>query len=911
MTKLEPRIQIHQTVHGYLRGHELLSTSLELEQSDADRINQLSDLSGLPVESDVPSYLTCYPLPSGAFFAFGRTWLDVDAPRAGCVLTHTLLVPMEAWLAGLPARALVRLLAKPSRSELQARRSPLVASAPWDVEEVAQSRPPGLEDFLSIYFGQGRTPAVWIGSGLVFEDLVASFLDFLWPALRGNVSACTYALQPRGNGVRAFDLLVAPQLALSRFSRIPRENFVGYSKREAPTGQVGSTATVVNFVAGALNYGGKQASGSMAEVFGRLREHLPGDPTALQRLAVLIDLRLKAFETPTAAVAVLDILGALAPSADQAIEEKGASIRFAQERAEATEPWAGIELFAAIAQRCSRPAFRRFRSVRRPLLHSISKITSSDPGIGLSLLTNARARRSDLVAAVARGLMIADTKDLVSLRSFGLELPDRMRALLRVRPSIGSRYLDGVDDNAGAVSLAGEDVHRWLESVAAPTRKAMANALFSNPRVGLSPNLLREILAEAQPGDVATILRTLLDATFVSSWSEVSNLAVRYPAETLKHLLSDGELDPRTSDLVAHSLPLSASSLDVIESLHAASDRSISVKVFVTFIARSGCVEAMHEALTARAAKWIARLLRTVCVNTHECVQTVRVLLSLGNLPTLLDELHVSDEATAPWALLRKEIGSALLGAASLEYATGAASHSARMWLRTPSVAEAVQRVDVRDLLGKMLYHSQGNNRAIVGLWQWLSEIGPLIPDWSERVVSQLVEDLFTGTQNELSIACALAWCDLLDRKRESRRYNRPGPLDVQAMQLCLPCGQRQVSAVVLCAFPSIYAATVAGASRSIFDLFSWNSDWDKAKTLRASLVDAYLQSAWPIGDLMLVAHRTDILKKICSRLYRMGRGDAILAARDDLQGRPDSEGHFVAQLLSTILNVGTSEEWD
>ena len=45
----------------------------------------------------VRPYLTVYPLPSRQFFALARTWLDDEAPRSGCVLTHTLLIPLEDW----------------------------------------------------------------------------------------------------------------------------------------------------------------------------------------------------------------------------------------------------------------------------------------------------------------------------------------------------------------------------------------------------------------------------------------------------------------------------------------------------------------------------------------------------------------------------------------------------------------------------------------------------------------------------------------------------------------------------------------------------------------------------------------------------------------------------------------------
>src|SRR3954462_10611217 len=91
-------LRIDQQRHGYVGGHQLLATSTQLERQDQDVVDRLSDIGGQPgPDESVPDYLTGYPLPSGRFFAFARTWYDFSAPRAGCVLTHTLLIPTDAW----------------------------------------------------------------------------------------------------------------------------------------------------------------------------------------------------------------------------------------------------------------------------------------------------------------------------------------------------------------------------------------------------------------------------------------------------------------------------------------------------------------------------------------------------------------------------------------------------------------------------------------------------------------------------------------------------------------------------------------------------------------------------------------------------------------------------------------------
>jgi len=90
--------QAHQLLHGYRGGHGQIAASVKLTDRDSELITRLSDLSGsLSSGLRLDTYLTVYPLPSRRFFAAARTWPDPEAPRAGCVVTHTLLIPVEFW----------------------------------------------------------------------------------------------------------------------------------------------------------------------------------------------------------------------------------------------------------------------------------------------------------------------------------------------------------------------------------------------------------------------------------------------------------------------------------------------------------------------------------------------------------------------------------------------------------------------------------------------------------------------------------------------------------------------------------------------------------------------------------------------------------------------------------------------
>jgi hypothetical protein len=78
-------------------------------------------------------------------------------------------------------------------------------------------------------------------------------------------------------------------------------------------------------------------------------------------------------------------------------------------------------------------------------------------------------------------------------------------------------------------------------------------------------------------------------------------------------------------------------------------------------------------------------------------------------------------------------------------------------------------------------------------------------------------------------------------------------------------------------------------------------------------LVDAFLGSSWPPGDLAIAASRASILPKIFKRLHRTPRGDKYaLSMLDDLGRRKDPGSSKVKELLSSLLaDPDFYEEWD
>src|SRR5437660_8372161 len=85
-------IELHQALHGYSDGHQLLASSLNLTREQQWQLLVMSDLSGPSFRAGFDSYLTGYPLAVGGLYCLARTWFAPELSRPGCVWTHTILI---------------------------------------------------------------------------------------------------------------------------------------------------------------------------------------------------------------------------------------------------------------------------------------------------------------------------------------------------------------------------------------------------------------------------------------------------------------------------------------------------------------------------------------------------------------------------------------------------------------------------------------------------------------------------------------------------------------------------------------------------------------------------------------------------------------------------------------------------
>lgn len=202
-------LHLHQTLHGYADGHQLLASSIELTREQQWQLLVMSDLSGPSFRAGFESYITGYPIVGAGHYCLGRTWFAPELPRSGCVWTHTILISDTDVARVADFRSIARLWRRPIKSiSYESYSDQLPVEQLSELQEAIVFDVTTAEAVIEQLYDDGtRTVVLPRETSGPYEDFALALLNQQWPRLRRNFRFCTGALSVRD---AAFDFLVTP-----------------------------------------------------------------------------------------------------------------------------------------------------------------------------------------------------------------------------------------------------------------------------------------------------------------------------------------------------------------------------------------------------------------------------------------------------------------------------------------------------------------------------------------------------------------------------------------------------------------------------------------------------------------------------------------------------------------------------
>jgi len=838
-----PQPAIATQVHGYQQGHQLLSSSIKLEKQDQIIIDRLSDVAGplRPGELFEP-YLSAYPLPSAKFFVLARTWQDLTVPRAGCVRTLSLLIPVDSWSHAEGLGAFLDLLDPetfPSQAVLLA--LPSISSTP--LPPVPEFR--GSELLEALFLEEAKPVALF--DAPTPELIAIRLLTALWPAMRRRFAVSTFALSPRKIEGRSFDLIFAPKDARSRFTDWGGRRV---DARGTTSARHRWTNAIVNRVFDA------PIPSLLDEQELRLIGSEEADKPAALRIAFLWDeLTAKVGQSPSAALGLLDIANSRKDGDPATLSALQPILTQATERAANTMPanqaW---EFVSAITRKMRHfPRAATLSSVA----HAATQLANKSPDGAITLLSQADPEDalSSLIPSIAKGV--------------GRDFSEKAQsALLQAKPEILTSLIAANNDLLMAVThspILIAHLGEILPSLALPA--------LENARLALLPQLVEDFQASAAAPLIASLdldglveeVRLLSKANNFAAERLVAFVVARArelgTIESIRSVLLAIDPSPQRDNFLEETFSADRHDLRwlledgrvpqlfVGETLSAVLRRATADQLRSAFT-DEGLVDAIVQSLPNDASEILWRAVKEVDMPLAFQLRIATRILPEERFPDrsdlasrMLDQMlqvQFEGDEIGTIAMLLGVLGDELDGSWVLRQ--GAGRH-----LATAIVARNLMSFDKAPPAAR---------RKIL------------------QMVHQLSNELAERYTLELDAGALAAVTHLFS---DSQRMDEGNFLSASAriLPVLLRSRYAPVSPLIAITFPPVYHELAKEDDGPDFLRFIPFVDWDRCKSARRELVDAFLAArSWDPSDLALVACHSGDRWKILRKVAKSYGGD-------------------------------------
>ncbi len=831
-------MNIHQQHHGYLRGHQLLATSVKLDRTDQEVVDRLSDIAGqVQGDTELPSYLTGYPLPSGRYFVFARSWYDTEAHRSGCVLTHSLIITKSDWMT----------FSRPSSLQHLHTRFPHADQSgllPIDLGHSFHGAPPASDfdafpELVEALFLEDRQPILWIADNP--QNAILRIVDSLWPALRGNFAFQTYALKPRSINDRPFDLVAVPRRARGRFANWTGRRIEGASApRHAWTNQLSDEI-----------FRAEQPDLRRIDPLGVLSSDTHGDPASLRMSLLWSDLNERAEHSAVATLGMLDILAASSLSERKIVPLLVPLVSRALATKVADEfPNGQAKFFTLLTNKLAKLPVAEL--LKEPLEVSIQDVFLSLPDEGAKLLRGSRAASDDFAGLTERAFVSALYK---------ADASDQLVELLE--STTGEQFARLIDRSPDLPELIvsrshrAENFERHLSDcygrldvgTKAHLRTSLPGKITSNPLVD---QLLAETddsefvdvadrLLSGNPERVSTLAQSLLNSRKAQPRIGLLRQLVRERQMplTIKSALIAGGMRPTETEI--------AWLLDLQEP-----------ELALEVIDRGGWSDAKLASLVSRDEGRLTQLCRLFSSNGD--LTRILKLIHGAKLP-FTSKLEMAEPVfqETPPSREKDELIELFITAA-FPIATAGDAEAAGRVLRLPGAAALLKQRSALALAKLLIPDLLPTPEGIKWTLQFLVSGVQKTDKVFAKSTAEITHRLVAAIGREHSEETFKSWALFLNTMAQ---YDSSSGLEAASESLEFAFSRQHwpASELVKSAVQIVYPV-VKRDRRNISRGF-FSAPIDRPTKLRQSLVTAYYYSTWPPQDLAIIAEALEIADKI------------------------------------------------
>lgn len=845
---------IEQQLHGYRFGHELLASSVQLPRSDQQVIDRISDLSGPvgPGEMFSP-YLTAYPLSSGSHFVLARTWQDQEAKRAGCVLTRSLLIPMDVWRSAWAPSAFVKHLTPFSSDSVEVQS--LVADSDSGVLPLFDYR--RSYDLVEALFLEKKEPII------VFELDEAELISLrtvtsLWPNARAVFSFCTYAAGPRTvDEGRPFNLLFAPKSSRSRFSSWPARRVE--LKSNNTEGRHRWTSILARRI-----FDDPHPSLMEMESLGFFGLQ-NGDHESALRLSLLwSELVERSKSSVTAVLGMLDILASQAVVPSEMVIKLNKAVVTSLTKAvvelPVREAWSFVLLLSV------KPALRSLKTgVELEIRNCSSVLTSRAESVALEVLAS-EAVPEFVVGGIADG--IAEDRKSNFAQVLESVASGDLRRLLRtsekfVRAAVSRTDADTPPDRVLAVAAHLKTVEKISD------QQFLESLLICLENDAQSP-YLAALLQHPTPVFTSIAVRSI--------YRLERNLPIEYFSI----------FDRATAGIKAHEA--------LLQEIVALPNAAI-VSEFLSHVLRINELD----------LKWLTRKSGLSIKQTSSILARRLTQTDVWKSPTLSEELtqmildvfagKLSSHSNVIAEVLMHSVVSVEqlfeVGTQVLSTLTGTVAREFNLYLTRRGLLElsdnspafqalqncltqGIDDLPSIEIISLICSSESTSSRVVENLWILINatsnkstQILESIDKLSDRLISEsyrLPDEVFEP------------WSILV---KKSRRANSiPHESAVQTIfPFALKLVNRHASSLMVAVFPTLYIHLDSERASGNLFAFFFNQQWNLSAAAREDLVDAYMSSIWPPADLLLIAVEAEVVNEIIGLVNSKKQGNKYLKA--------------------------------